>query len=53
MRVGRPAEHAVVEPLHFGLALWEAATELLLQLVRVDAVVAAKRCASVLYLHFV
>lgn len=43
MRVGHPAEHGVVEPLHFGLALWEAAVALLVQLLRVDAVVAGHR----------
>jgi hypothetical protein len=43
MRVGVPALHGVVEPAGLATALWETATAVLLQVLRIDAVVAAKR----------
>lgn len=46
MAVGSPAAHGVLQPAHHTLALWQAATELLLQLLRVDDVAAAQRLAG-------
>jgi len=43
MRVGRPAEHGVVEPIQLALAAWDAAVTLLVQLLRVDTVVPIRR----------
>jgi len=50
MRVGLPAAHGLVEPATLVTGVWEAATSLLVQLLRVDAVVPACRCVYIFFL---